>query len=200
MKILLGPQHKENLQLTGKLQLTCPCKWWTNSVAASITNTHAITTDKQMTTKTRNCSRTGIFLFSSCCWALLFGCCCFGGFFNQDDEKWSPTTGGLTDALDCIQGTTEILKMESQKFFYNWQLCFLNSFLPSGHFRTVCCAVYNFGKSITQPNPKLSYLLCASCPRRSLKNSQPQKDISWLVTVTFTDAEPLENQSETANW
>lgn len=84
-----------------------------------------------------------------------FGVFWFGlVFFNQDDQKWSPTTGRLADALDAVQGTTEILKVESQKFFYNWQLCFLNSFLPSGHFRTACWAVYSFGKSITQPNPK----------------------------------------------
>jgi len=41
---------------------TCPGKRWTDSVTASITNTHTITTDKQLTTKTRNCSGTGISL------------------------------------------------------------------------------------------------------------------------------------------
>lgn len=66
----------------------------------------------------------------------------------------------LGDALDVVQGTTEILKVESQKFFYNWQPCFPNSLLPSGHFRTACWAVYNFGRALHSPNPSL--LICSA--------------------------------------
>lgn len=75
------------------------------------------------------------------------------GWFNQDDQK-CPTTARLADTLNMIQSTTENSENRVKNFFYNWQLFFLKHFLPSGHFRTTCWAVYSFGKSITQLKPK----------------------------------------------
>lgn len=89
-------------------------------------------------------------------------------FLKQNDQKQSPTARRLGDALDVGQGSREIPKVETQKFFCNWRLCFLNSFLPSGHFRTAHWAVYNFGKSTAQPQ---AFLLAL----RQLSLRKPQE-------------------------
>lgn len=171
------------------LDQTCPGKRRTDSVTASVTNTHAIITDRQLTMKTRNVSGVGIFLFSSCWRGIFIIRMTKSGVQQLEDYYMMPWM--WSRALEK---------------FWKWRVInfsiigsFLSvSFLPSGHFRTACWVVYSVGKHYTA-QPQVLYLLCASCPQRSLKNPQFQSHRSSLVIVTFTDTEPLEKLGEAAN-
>lgn len=81
-----------------------PGQRWSNAAAAAaITDTWATPADEWLTTRTRNCSQPVFF-----CFLVLV--------LNQDDPKWCASSRRWGDGLVVVQGTRQILNMETQIF------------------------------------------------------------------------------------